>query len=531
MLEALDELLDTARLSTIETWCALADRDKTEAPCFALARAEVALRRGRFTEAQTHAEAAAAVVSTLTFRALSTAGRAAHLASREEEALDLYRRAELVSPTELDRRAAKWYQVLCQVDLELPEAAETLEALRSTLIRSDPDDVTRSAGVGLAYQFRLGTLTLEEADRAYEVLDAVKDPLARASFQSIYGLALCIAARYDEALKIANTFIEFVEALRLDFAVPYAQCAAAAAQAGRRNWPAANAHIDKALAAARAGQSDYAEHVSLAAKIRILAQQGRHDSALALNLPNQPTSVPAAKAEVLGSRALALASSARLREAERLIDEIRGLSRAIEPSVLIAAVEAIVALKSGSRDVVGRVTDLFETAMDLGAPDLLVTAYRSTPELLRLLLLDNAKHRDEFARLVVRVGDEDLTEAVGQLLSLDDPRSRLTRREHEVLELIQDGLTNSQIAATLFIAESTAKLHAQRVYRQARSALPTSDRLSGEAAGESGDFSDRRHRRLGGSVGALSELEEISALCDAVFLLGAGQNRLEGRNH
>jgi LuxR family transcriptional regulator, maltose regulon positive regulatory protein len=464
MLEALDELLDTARLPTIETWCALADRQDAEAPCFPLARAEVALRRGRFTEAQTHAEAAAALDSTLTYRALSTAGRAAHLASREHEALDLYRRAEAASTTLMDRREATWYQVICLVDLELPEAAQILEALRSTLIRSDPNDVVRSAGIGLAYQFKLGRLDLVEADRARELLDAVKDPIARTSFMSIYGSGLCAAARYDEALEIAEALIALASALRLDFALPYAQASAATAQAGRRNWRRALVHIEEAVATARAGQNDYAEHVTLAAKIRILAQRGMHETALALGLPNRPSSVPSAEAEVVGSRALALASSARVHEAERLVDEVRGLSHAIEPVVLISAVDAIVALKSGSRDVSERVTEFYETAVNVGASDLLVTAYRSTPELLRLLLLDGAKHRDELARLVARIGDGDLAEAVGQPLSLGDPSLRLTRREHEVFALMQDGLTNRQIAATLFIAESTAKLHAQRVY-------------------------------------------------------------------
>ncbi|HUG65636.1 MAG TPA: hypothetical protein VMK83_10500, partial [Gaiellaceae bacterium] len=77
MRRALDELLDTARLSTLERWCDLATDVGVVAPIFALARAEIMLRHGRHVEAISHAEAAAAREPALEFRALSVAGRAA----------------------------------------------------------------------------------------------------------------------------------------------------------------------------------------------------------------------------------------------------------------------------------------------------------------------------------------------------------------------------------------------------------------------------------------------------------------------
>ncbi len=90
----IDELLESARLSTLERWCDLAREADVDAPIFALARAETMLRDGRHIEAIAHAERAAAGDSELEFRALAVAGRAAHLASREEQALALYERAE-----------------------------------------------------------------------------------------------------------------------------------------------------------------------------------------------------------------------------------------------------------------------------------------------------------------------------------------------------------------------------------------------------------------------------------------------------
>ena len=60
MRRALDELLETARLSTLERWCDLAREVDVDAPIFSLARAETMLRDGRHIEAIAHAERAAA---------------------------------------------------------------------------------------------------------------------------------------------------------------------------------------------------------------------------------------------------------------------------------------------------------------------------------------------------------------------------------------------------------------------------------------------------------------------------------------
>ena len=43
---------------------------------------------------------------------------------------------------------------------------------------------------------------------------------------------------------------------------------------------------------------------------------------------------------------------------------------------------------------------------------------------------------------------------------------RLTEREHDVLQLLAEGLGNSAIAAQLYISESTAKAHVARIYEK-----------------------------------------------------------------
>jgi len=464
LLEALDELLETARLPTIEAWCTLATQSGVEAPAFSLARAEVTLRQGRLAESQAHAEAAAkAEGSELTFRALCVAGRAAHLASREEDALELYGRAERLASNESDRRDALWGQLLGQIDLELPEAAETIRQLSAGVHRSDPREVVRAVAYELSYGQKTGSVDLSDADLARELLPVVADPLIESTFLNTYANSLALASRYEEALEVAAALLEIVDRFRFDFALPYAHYALGMAYGGLRQWRQAEGHLDQAAATARMNHNTHAEEACFAVRLRILAQEGRHQLALSLPLPPR-SSIAASWAEALGSRALVLASAGRAEEALTLIRGSRGVTRAVGSLVLITAVEAIAALKRREDGAIALIARLEQTAFSSGAVDFLVTAYRSTPELLAVLLRP-ASTRERAVELIRKAADEDLARAVGHPIdTVDDPRERLSRREREVYDLLRQCLSNRQIAEALFISESTVKLHAHHIY-------------------------------------------------------------------
>ena len=235
--EALDELLETARLSTIENWCGLAADADLDEPMFSIARAEVALRHGRHAEAQSFAEAAAvAGEPRLTFRGLAVAGRAAHLASREEDGLQLFRRAEAAATSEPERRDALWGQLLCATELELPEAEATLAELSAAVRISDPRDVVRASAHELTVQLRMGSLDLRDADRAWELVYAISDPLIESAFQSVYSSALALGGRYDDALEVADALRHTARRYRLGFAIPYAEISAGVANTGLRRF-------------------------------------------------------------------------------------------------------------------------------------------------------------------------------------------------------------------------------------------------------------------------------------------------------
>src|SRR5262249_24365324 len=158
--------------STIRRWCDLAADAELDSPIFSIASAEVLLRQGRQVEAMRYAEAAASDEN-LAFRALSVAGRAAHLASRAEHALDLYRRAEAIASTNSDRRDAQWGQVMCAIELEMPQARESFRVMKRRLRRGEPREVLRATAIELSLQVKFGDIDLTEADDVAGLVDAV----------------------------------------------------------------------------------------------------------------------------------------------------------------------------------------------------------------------------------------------------------------------------------------------------------------------------------------------------------------------
>jgi len=192
-----------------------------------------------------------------------------------------------------------------------------------------------------------------------------------------------------------------------------------------------------------------------------------------------------------GDRARQTKWRRREQEARASIHSVRALSGAIEPNVLLKAVDAIAALKEHDADLIERVIDLEDMAFTRGGPDLLVGAYRSVPELLSILIRQT-KQPARLVGLIRRAHDEDLTAIVGQpTFAGGDPRDSLSRREREVYELLIQRLTNREIANLLFIEESTVKAHVHHIYDKlgVRSRVALTVQAQLERA--SGDFSDR----------------------------------------
>src|SRR5206468_3961525 len=67
-------------------------------------------------------------------------------------------------------------------------------------------------------------------------------------------------------------------------------------------------------------------------------------------------------------------------------------------------------------------------------------------------------------RVLMRSHDQSLLNVVGLTSKRAYGRmGKLSRREQEVIDLLRQGLTNREIAKTLYISEATAKVHVRHI--------------------------------------------------------------------
>jgi DNA-binding CsgD family transcriptional regulator len=434
-----------------------------------LAQAEIALHRGRHLTAQTLADRAVQSGEPSPeerYRAYLVGGQAAHFGQREEDALSLFRQAEVASETEGQRRRAKWGLLTAAAALELDTAHDLLLELQvSPRGVFDPTEAVRTADKKLALGLRFGSMAgLSDAKNVDELLPSVPDPYVRGSFRCMFSCALNLAAEYARALEVATAMLDDAARYRVEYALVYASLMQGTALAGLRSFEAAHASVMTAFAQAVRCTDDFGQQAVYAARVRTFLHEGRVAEACSLEPPDLTHSLPGMRGEVLASRGLAMACLGRLEEARQLAQLAVVGTRAIEATLLARCARALIALKSRDPDLSEEVRQLVRHAWDAGGVDCIVTTYRASPDLLSALFQD--PHTAETAAFIVgRASDHELAAAVGvDFADALDPVSTLSAREREVYDLLCSGLSNRQIATRLFISTETVKVHARHVY-------------------------------------------------------------------
>lgn len=459
--QSLRGLLEDGRLATLETWIAFASQNAHASPALDVAAAEVALRSAEHRKAGLLAAEAIRALepeSILLSRAHLVAARASHLTSKEERAYAELNEAVQTARSLRDRYDAMWLRYICACELERPGLEAMLwdfEGLPDTSVDHGIRIETGRTFLRM-YEGNLGEQVLDPAT-VIELASRVLDPMVRTSFFNLQTAALVVHGRYNDAAALADAYIDYLDRVRLRFALPHAYLSRAGAELGRRNFAQAEAALDTALDLGV--QDPYVEVACATLRSRVLIAQRRFEEAIEITSQQwQRLPISAAYAEYLGTHALALACIDKVGEALRLAETIEKLTIRVEARTLAKCVSAVAQLRAGDN---AGVMNAFDYLHKRGAYDSLVCTYRAEPRILPIL---NKELRSRRTLLSV------IADANDRVLLSDPPveerppkLAALTIREMEVLDLVAQGKTNREIANALYITEVTAKVHVRHI--------------------------------------------------------------------
>jgi ATP/maltotriose-dependent transcriptional regulator MalT len=468
LLEALfadgvQHALEQGRSASVQRWVSYARVNRIAIDELPLAEAELALRDGLYLQAETLALGAVESAQSQGRPqgwGLSIAGRAAHLAGREQQAVDYYRRARGCATSDRERREAELGELKSAIDLELPAASQVLDRLRKSY-PSNPTDQVELSARALMLGARLGTLhAIEEARITKQLLPNVADPLIRTSFRNTFAYACAVAGEYEDALSVLDDLEEDAREHRLTFTIAYVHLGRAVVAIAQRRFDEGFERLTGATNEARRTNDVHVIASCAATRARALVALGRFDEARAVAAHDHPELIASMRAELLSAQALAMACAGQHAQATTLVDRAAAMSGAVEVPVTAACVKAIHAGRSQADDADRRAAEAAAVARRCWYVDGLIVAYRGFPELARRIAR-NDESRSWFAALLRRAGDDALAQVAG--LGAGAGPQCLSRREAEVFDLLRLGMTNKQIASKLFISEGTAKVHVHHI--------------------------------------------------------------------
>jgi LuxR family transcriptional regulator, maltose regulon positive regulatory protein len=447
------------RIETVERWiarCAGATGDAA----FAVARAELAMRRGRVREGQ---EDLVMLARTLGDAHRSSARIWGNIAwghehfSRHEEAVGAALRAIDASRDSVERLDTLYLAVRLAGEGRpalLPELIAKLEAEPPTPAMQATLTIARMFA-GIHGRDLSGLSELVEAN-----LRATSSAQPRLRLRMCLGAAYLALSRGDHrrSRETARMAIAIIEEFHFDGVVAALRYVDLAnAHTGLREFRAAERALQQAERIAPGEVAWFAwERSTASAKLQLARQElvAVADGATAAPEANIPAH---RQAEQAGLRAIAAAALGRRDQATEEI-AAAGIGRqAIEAHFYARFAEAIMD-ESRTIEVVA---DAFRSDFH----DACTVAYRAYPPLLAAAAAERSL-RAELTRLVLGANDHVLGRSAGLLPEThagEPGRPTLTPREAEVMLLLTEGLSNQEIAAHLYIAHSTAKVHVRHI--------------------------------------------------------------------
>jgi RNA polymerase sigma factor (sigma-70 family) len=469
---AFRQLLDEGRLSTLTRWTAVGRRRGGASPVLDLAEAEIAFRRGRDREAEALAAQAARLFDPddpLRGRSFYVAGQAARLGDRPQESVKNFRLAEEFADTQEDLREALWGQLIGYCGERAGPASRALRELEN-LEPSTANDVLRLATAYEVMDVRSGIglgRALEAMASAHPLATQADDPMVLTAFLNAYSRCLSMAAYYEHARVIAEEETAAGIKYRLDFVLSPAYTARALAALGKGHFIQATRLLSRSGTLARTQGDTHNQFEVAAVQMRVLIAQRKFEEALLVEPPTSSEGVSSGmRGEWLGCRALAHAGCDKDAEATRLADDAAQTATSLEATALATAAHVMVASKRDENPT-DDVAAWLERLIEWKYLDAFVLMARAYPPIVELLPL-----RDEISRQAIealrRASATSLLPASARLdaQASNDALNALSKREREVFELLARGMTNREIAETLFISEVTVKVHVRHILKK-----------------------------------------------------------------
>jgi LuxR family maltose regulon positive regulatory protein len=474
---SLDDMLALGRVASVEKWLQVARTHDPASPTISFAEMELCFRRHQWDEARSHGLRLTSLLPEADprrSRALHCVGQIGHLDDRHEEAITYLAAARAAAQTDRDVRAALSSLFLAASDHgDRDEAREILAELK-LVPGANADDLLRLSQAELHLAARWGGIEteLKRQSAALALVDHSVDPVVRTGYLQTWGSALALAARYAEAGQIADRQMREAEEAGLEWVVPHALELRASAQSGLRDFDGAASSLREAHRLSGIHSDLHARINAAVLLARVHLAQGAPERALEVTeVDFDRVPGPSMHGDFLAVRALAHSLIGARKTALILADESQQRTDHVEIRVLCAFVQAVLEMQAAKDPAATSAQQALTSALtETHATenyDAFVLAYRAYPPLLAGVSL-----RDDKATTACRMrmpsADDRLAEKAGlRIRHGQKVRSEgLTPREEEVLQLVRRGLSNREIATTLWIAESTAKVHVHNVLRK-----------------------------------------------------------------
>jgi len=470
MLEAgLGELLAGGRVATLRRWVGLARDLGCADPVFFLAEAEIALRDGEESRAQSLAEHAATQLNDLELaaRAFVVAARSAHLRGEYSQTKDYVRKAKASASEESTRIDAVWLQFLTALEEQDAATQDVANELRFAKEKSSEHALRLQSAEAFIQLEVIGDV--RQAERGMSVarglLPHVYDPLVRSTFMNAWSTCALCLAEYDLALERGDQQISDARSSGLEFAADYALATKAGAFVGLRQLGQARQVLRQLESKVDLASGHLAAQVSLKmARLRVASGDVAGAEILLRRDPPYGLS-KAFHGEWLGTKAVLLAALGEIEDARVAMNAAWRSSANGDGKHLGNLAHVILGLQ-GFEESIEPLGERVLHVIRYGHLDDLVFASRAYPDLARLGATQS-EARGELTRIFANSHDIDLGRAAGLEMPRELRRKEgLTPRELEVYELMAQGRSNRSIAETLFISPSTTKLHVRHIFEK-----------------------------------------------------------------